>query len=204
MFNCNNYKSISALFKSYSCEGLEEGRELPPPPRPPKSSCWALISFLALSFTLIFPPSPHPCNLFLFCFSFLSLLHYDPMSPLIRPQPCPDPDHPLVGCERKEESMDVKLVSKRPWKIDLLHFSSAWHYFWGSWMGNQKVWDWNKDVLSVRGRRGGKMPIYSWPINPAKQSKRKEDCGYSESDQYVHLPTICQYTEGFSINTHEY
>lgn len=121
LFKSNKCSTAITINQSPLCsnpihaKGWKRGESSPlPPPRPPKSSCWALISFLALSFTLIFPPSPHPCNLFLFCFSFLSLLHYDPMSPLIRPQPCPDPDHPLVGCERKEESMDVKLVSKRP------------------------------------------------------------------------------------------
>lgn len=52
MFNCNNYKSISALFKSYSSEGLEEGRELPPYPPPPKKQ---LLGSNLLSCTVIHP-----------------------------------------------------------------------------------------------------------------------------------------------------
>lgn len=150
MFRHKGHKSIFPLFHPYSCtRGLKEaGEEGHLPVHPPthiQSSCWGLISFLALTSLLIFfqcPPSLHPWSLSLFsltCTSSTSIPQMCPVSPQPTPPSPPPSAHPLAEGGRREreqererdDSPNVKLLAKRPCKIDFLHCSSPWHYFRG-------------------------------------------------------------------------
>lgn len=139
MFLHKSHKSIFPLFHPYSCtRGLKgAGEEGPLPALPsPQSSCWGLISFLALTSLLIFlhPPPHHSIPGLSLSPSHPSLPHQSPKCVQFPPRQ-PPPSLPLLPSPLwrggRGDSPNVKLLAKRPCKIDLLHSSSPWHYFRG-------------------------------------------------------------------------
>lgn len=125
----------------------------------PKSSCWVLIFFLALSLTYI----------------LLSALLASPFgsSPLARPHPCPDffSGHPLVLISKKRRVHGCQIALKNTMKDWFAALFIQLALFWRELNRKPASRGRNKDVLPVG--KGGNCPFCLSPTTLEKEGERQ-------------------------------